>query len=81
MSKISEILAVIDGEHVMGSAPLGDYYAAKAARNAGRVKDIIRRHAKIKQALHAYRVTVSFSGVPGDGVRIRNNAKSTQVYV
>jgi hypothetical protein len=31
MSKISEILAVIDGEHVMGSAPLGDYYAAKAA--------------------------------------------------
>ena len=81
MSKIHDILTVIAGEHLMGATPLGDYHAAKAARDAGRIRDIPRRHSTIRRALHSYRVIVSYSGVPGDGVRIRSNTKAMQVYV
>lgn len=81
MSKLGNILNVIHGQHVVEASPLADYHAARAARNAARIKDTIRRHAAIKTALHAYRVLVSYSGVPGDGIQILCRATGDRTFV
>ena len=81
MSKLGNILKVIHGQHVLNASPLADYYAARAARDATRIKDNIRRHAAIKTALHAYRVLVSYSGVPGDAIRILSHATGNKTFV
>ena len=81
MSKLGNILKVIHGQHVLETSPLADYYAARAARDAARIKDTIRRHAAIKTALHAYRVLVSYSRVPGDGIQILCRATGNNTLI
>ena len=62
MSKLTNILELIRGTHVMGDDPFTrEYHAAKLVRDAGRIKDDLARFNAIKRALHPYRVTVTYS--------------------
>lgn len=77
-SKIHEILTLIEGSHVMGNG-LGDYYAAKKVRDALRIRSCNERFAKIKNALHAFRVTVSLMSSDPIQIRIRRNDLNKEI--
>jgi hypothetical protein len=66
-SKVGNLTDLIHGSHVMGSTPLGDYHAAKAAVNASRKQDLGAKRTAIASALKNHRVMVSISG---DKVRV-----------
>jgi hypothetical protein len=74
MSKVGLILDLIRGSHVMsGKECLGDYHVAAKVRNLLRVKSSNERFAKIKSALHPYRVTVMLLSSDPCQIRIRRN--------
>lgn len=76
MSKLSEILEVIKGSHVMGENGLRDYHAARAARDANRCGTTDSRFEAMRKALKNHRVTVKhvfdFSGMRTGRIEIKN---------
>jgi hypothetical protein len=58
-SKVSQVCAILDGAHVMGFNPLGDYHAAKECVGALRMVGRDRQIAALKRATKNYNVMVS----------------------
>lgn len=82
MSKVGMILQLIEGSHIMANKPcLGDYHVAAKVRNLLRVKSSNERFAKIKSALHAYRVTVSLESSDPCIIRIRRNDLGKEIRI
>lgn len=67
MSKVEQILKVIEGSHVMGSNGLRDYHAARLARDANRCGTTESRFIAMRKALKNHRVTVKL--VYNDGAQ------------
>lgn len=86
-SLVSQVSRLLDGTHVLSNTPadgLRNYHAARACVNARRLHDSYEKLAVIKQALHAYRVTVTLGLEQTVGVRhihIRNNYTNTTVVL
>ena len=60
-SKISQLRALIDGQHCMGNDGLRDYHCAKAALNAARKRNTIDRFNAIRLVLKNHNVIVSLT--------------------
>ncbi len=80
-SKVGQIASLLDGLHCMGTNGLLDYHTARAVRDSGRIKDPEQKASKIRGLLKNYHVLVSFSGVPGDTIRIYSPIKQSEVRI
>lgn len=80
-SKVHTYLEAIRGSHYMGddaSTGLSSYHAAKAAVDAGRIKEPMKRLAAVRAALKSHRVTVTLDG---DRVRVHQPDTGNTFYV
>jgi len=81
VSKIRDIENVIGNAHCLGPDPLKDYHAARKVRNACRVVSCNERFLIIRNALHAYNVTITLLSSDPIQIRIRNNRANTEIVL
>lgn len=80
-SKLQMILEVIKGTHVMGDevagAGLRDYHAARAARDALRIRSPSAKMEAIERALKNYRVNIAWVELGDHPGHIRIECRAT----